>query len=96
MKAQYWRCLNDECGFFVKRREKYPYNQKGQKWIDKARWLIAHGVIDGESWVELRCPQCGVKRMVPEPVAEEPSKGVDAEEISIVESFKGLKRANSA
>ena len=98
-KAEYWRCQNDECGFFVKRRKKYPYNQKGKRWEDKSRWLIANGVIDMPEnvaellknndidwypWVKLRCPQCSYN-VVP---GSKQDVVLDTQPISIIESFK--------
>ena len=93
-KATYWRCQNNECGFFIRRRKKYPHSQPGKRWEDKSRWLIAHGVIEAPNWVKLRCPNCDYYVIVGGSTKEDDN--VDTKPISIVESFRNLKKnANS-
>ncbi len=91
MSVEYWRCQNNECSFFMARRKKYPYNQKGKRWEDKARWLIAKGEVSDPNWVHLRCPHCdyNITPGLIVPVT------LDSKPISVLESFKQLKKKNA-
>lgn len=85
----YWRCMNDNCEFYAKRKKQHPYNKGGKYWDIKARWLIASGHIEPPSWVKLRCPKCDY--MVFPGLPKEQEGKVDTKPEDILNSFRKLK-----
>lgn len=88
MKPTYYRCRNDECSFFTRRKMRPPYDNPNKKNMDGARWLILVAVIEGDSWAKIRCPHCDYRKNVNCDVV---SEVVDLGE-SVFSKFKGLNK----
>ena len=86
MKPTYFKCMNDECGFYLKQLKK-------KKWKNPhyARWNICIGHIEEPSWIRFRCKFCGWELRVNCDEVEE----LDINPKSLLKSFQELKRADT-